>query len=67
MKKQPNGTHFLDTKGKLQDAKAILATYEDALREAERAGDTNKIKRYEELIRRQENHIRGLEAYIEGF
>jgi len=65
--KKHNGTHFLDTKGKIEDAKAILNEYEKVLREAERDGDAEKVKKYEELIRRQENYINGLESYLENF
>ena len=54
------GTHFLDIRGKICDAEAILETYKDALAEAIRNCDNKKQEQYECLIKQQENYIEGL-------
>lgn len=53
-------THFLDVRGKIADAEAILETYKDALSDAIRRGDKTEQNRYERLIEEQENYIEGL-------
>lgn len=65
--KRHNGTHFLDIKGKIEDAKEILSGYEEEIRDAEKAGDKDKAKRYEELAQKQENYIEGLEERAKDF
>ena len=52
--------HFLDVRGKIADAEAILETYKDALSDAIRRGDKTEQNRYERLIEEQENYIEGL-------
>jgi len=53
-------THFLDIRGKIKDAEAILAEYQKALSDAIRSGDDDARKRYELMIERQSNYIDGL-------
>jgi hypothetical protein len=53
-------THFLDIRGKIADAEAILETYKDALSDAIRRGDKAEQNRYKRLIEEKENYIEGL-------